>query len=236
MLRLALETAGSPGSVALGLGERLLAESLLPVRAAARSGLVVPELERLLTACGRTVGEVEGVVVGSGPGSFTGVRVAAALAKGLCFARKVPLFAYSSLTVAAVGTGLPARVCAAFDARRDQLYAAAFSRLDPPEPVLRPVALSVETLLGRLGEARGWTFVGSGATLHRRALSAAGGRVLPPYLGIPRAGGLLWLAHRWPESGRVGDPASWEPEYLRSAGATPPKFGSARVRTGHAGR
>jgi tRNA threonylcarbamoyladenosine biosynthesis protein TsaB len=66
------------------------------------------------------------VIVGAGPGSFTGVRVAAATARGLAHGLGVPLYAYSSLAAVAMETGLDGNVCALFDARRGEVYAACY--------------------------------------------------------------------------------------------------------------
>lgn len=217
MIRLALDTSTSLGAVALAAGEELLAESLLSVRAT-RSETVMPEVDRLLRLAGRRREELSAVVVGSGPGSFTGVRIAASLAKGLCFARGIPLFAYPSLLAVAAATGLEGAVCALFDARRGEVYAAAYRRFAPPEAELGPAALPADELLERL-DPSGWTFAGEGALLHRDAIRARGGRVLPPHLAPPRAAALLWLASVCPEAGRVEDPAGWEPAYARRSGA-----------------
>ncbi len=218
MIRLGLDTSTSLGSVALARDEELLAESLLSVRAV-RSESVLPEVERLLTATGHARGDLSEVVVGSGPGSFTGVRIAASLAKGLCFEREVALYAYSSLLCAAAGTGLAGNVCALFDARRGEVYAAAYRCVVPPEPELGPSAMPVARLLDRLVPAE-WAFVGEGARLHREAIRAGGGRVLPPPTAPPRASTLLWLAGVCPAEGRVVAPSDWEPEYVRRSGAT----------------
>lgn len=217
MIRLGLDTSTSLGSVALARGGELLAESLLSVRAT-RSETVLPEIERQLRASGSSRTEIGEVVVGSGPGSFTGVRIAAALAKGLCFERDVPLRAYSSLLCVAAGTGLEGDVCSLFDARRGEVYAAAYRWTVPPEPRLPPTALPVAELLRRL-EPGEWSFVGEGALENAEAIERAGGRVLPASLAAPRASTLLWLAEVWPAGGRVSDPAVWEPEYVRRSGA-----------------
>lgn len=219
MLTLALETGGELGSVALGDGERLVAESLLSVRAT-HSETVMPEVDRLLRAAGCRRRELDAVVVGAGPGSFTGVRIAASLAKGLCFAGDRPLFAYSSLLASAAGTGLEDGVVACFDARREEVYAAAFDRVAPGETVLGPAALAVDELLqGLPGGAEGWAFAGGGAHRHRARIGRAGGRVLPRHVGLPRAASLLWLVRRFPAEGRVEEPSTWEPEYVRRSSA-----------------
>ena len=219
MLTLALETGGELGSVALGEDDGLLAESLLPVRAT-HSETVMPEVDRLLREAGRGRDEVAAVAVGAGPGSFTGVRIAASLAKGLCFGRDRRLFAYSSLLVTAAGTGLSERVVACFDARRREVYAAAYDRVAPSGEARPPRVTDVETLAAELpGGAAGWTWAGSGADRHRERIEAAGGRVVPPHVGTPRAGSLLWLSRRHPGAGRVDEPGTWEPEYVRRSSA-----------------
>lgn len=216
MLRLALDTSTRLGSVALERDGDLLAETTLSVRAS-HSETVLPEAHRLLERCGSGPAELDEVVVGAGPGSFTGVRIAASLAKGLRAATGASLRAYSSLAAVAAGTGVAERVCALLDARGEEVYAAAWRDPDRPDPFLSPVVASVEALTDRLGA--GWTFAGPGAGTHRSALEEAGGRVLPPIFAVPRGAALLRLAGAWPGAGRVEDPAGWEPDYVRDPGA-----------------
>ncbi|MFQ5890797.1 MAG: tRNA (adenosine(37)-N6)-threonylcarbamoyltransferase complex dimerization subunit type 1 TsaB [Gemmatimonadota bacterium] len=218
MLTLALETSTPLASVALGDGPTLLAESLLPVRVT-HSESVLPEIDRILHGCGKRPHEVEAVVVGAGPGSFTGVRIAASLGKGLCFAHKVALYAYSSLTAIAAGVGVQGRVCALLDARRGQVYAAGYLGGEELRRLFGPTVSRVEELLGSLFPVDEWRFAGGGATRHAESIRAAGGTVLPPHLGVPRAAALLWLVRSSPESGLVTNVANWEPEYVRLSSA-----------------
>lgn len=101
-LYLAFDTATAEGSVAVGTREAVLAQGTLGVwgEHAAR---LVPAIDAALRDAGARPGDLAGVVVGRGPGSFTGVRVAAATAKGLVASLGVPLYGYSSLAAAAVG-------------------------------------------------------------------------------------------------------------------------------------
>lgn len=216
MLTLGLETSTPLGSVAVGDGGRLLAECALSVRAT-HSETVLDEVDRLLARAGARPGDLEAVAVGAGPGSFTGVRIAAALAKGLCYARDLPLYAFSSLRVVAASVG-HAPLCAAFDARRDEVYAAAF-RDGPAHPAeLGPSVLALDPLLDALEPVHEWTFAGEGALIHADTVRSRGGAVLPAHLGVPRAAALLWLAREMPD-GLVEDRLRWEPRYVRASGA-----------------
>lgn len=218
MLRLALETSSRLGGVGLADDDTLLAESSLSVRAA-HAETVLPEVERVLDRAGRDVSDVGEVVVGSGPGSFTGLRIGAALAKGLCAATGAGLRAYGSLTALAVATALPGRVCVLAAARGEEVYAAAFGALRPLDVRFGPAVLTVEEVLDALEEPGDWRFAGEGAFAHRQAVEARGGRVLSFLHRHPRVGGLLELAVDQPDAGRVEDPGRWEPEYVRASGA-----------------
>lgn len=221
MLTLALDTSTSLASVALGEDGRLLAESASAARAA-HSETVLPEIGRLLESRGRRPEEVRRVVVGSGPGSFTGVRIGASLAKGMCAAGTAELFAFSSLDALASGVECAGAVCALLPARSDEVYAAAYGGGPEAGADLGPAVTSVDRLLdeieGRVGSGR-WTFIGAGALEHRSELEARGGRVAGGAFAHPRAAVLLDLVRSRGASGRVRDPAAWEPTYVRASGA-----------------
>ncbi len=217
---LAIETSTATGGVAVGRGERVLAEVTRGVQAR-HSEAVLPAVDFALREAGVAPRDLAGVVVGGGPGSFTGVRLAAAMGTGLVRALGVPLYAYSGLAALAASAGAGERpVCALFDARRGEVYAACyrfpgFSRM---EVVQAPVVCPVEEVLRSTADLAP-LFAGDGALRHRDAIEAAGLTIAPVHLGLPRAAALLWLADLAPEAGRVEAPADWEPLYLRAAGA-----------------
>lgn len=218
MLTLALDTSTSVGSVALGADGEVFEERQLDVRAT-RSETVLPAVDSVLRGCRRTADELEAVVVGAGPGSFTGVRIAASLAKGLRHARGLAMYAYSSLAAVAAGTGSGGPVCAMFDARRGQVYAAGY-RIDPAlTELFPPRAAVVEQVLADLPNPVDWTFAGDGAGVAESLIRASGGRVADPGTWAPRASALLWLVAVDPEAGRVTDPGNWQPSYVRAPAA-----------------
>jgi tRNA threonylcarbamoyladenosine biosynthesis protein TsaB len=223
---LAIEAATPVGSVAVSRDGVLLSEVVLGVQSR-HSEALLPAADYALREAGATMAELAAVVVGGGPGSFTGVRVAAAAAKGLARALDVPLHAWSSLAALAAGAGFgEAPTCALFDARREEVYAACyrFPNGATCETLLEPVACSLADAIEQ-ALPHGARFVGDGARRHAAAIEAAGGTVVHALHVVPRAGALLWLAsleaagRAGSAGGRVEDVGTWEPAYLRESAA-----------------
>lgn len=217
-LTLALDTSTRTGSIALGLDGRVLVESQLSVQAV-HSESVLPEIDRLFGAAGFGPSEIRRIVVGSGPGSFTGVRIAAALAKGIRAATGAELFAYSSLAAIAVGSGATGRVCAAIDARRGQVYAAGYVLDSGFAQEFEPVAEPFDAVLSRLDPPAEWALAAAIPEPLLQKARLVGIDVLPPSAGEPRAVGLLDLVGLVPELGHVARPETWEPGYVRASSA-----------------
>ena len=220
MLTLALDTSTREGSVAIGESGDVLGELTLSVRAT-HSETVLPAIDRLLSEVGRSVRDLGAVVVGAGPGSFTGVRIAAALARGICFPMGAHLFAYSSLAAIAAEAataGAEGQICALIDARRDQVYAAGYRLSSGFEELFAPFAASLEEVLAGL-DLEAWTITGVLPESARVRVGRSTTRLLASEHGRPRASALLRLAWRWPEAGRVTEPARWEPTYVRASSA-----------------
>jgi tRNA threonylcarbamoyladenosine biosynthesis protein TsaB len=219
---LALESSTSTGSVAVGDATGVVAEFVRDV-AGGHSSALLPAAEQVLASAGLRPRDLAAVVVGGGPGSFTGLRIAAATAKGMLQALRIPLYSYSGLLATAVAAwSAPGEVCALFDARRRDVFAACyrFGGKTAVEVTMAPDAMSIEAVIERFRETEPPLFVGEGALLHREELGAAlGARVGPQHLTLPRASALVWLASTVPAMGEVADPAEWEPAYLRASGA-----------------
>ena len=224
-LYLALETSGPRGSVAVGVGSRVLARAVLDSQAGHAVDLI-PRIGATLDEAGVGTGDLAGVVVGSGPGSFTGVRVAAATGKGLAHALDLPMWAFSSLEAGVVAECMlpqdPSTVgfrYVLFDARGDRVYAACYRvGSDSLEELVAPHATRIGALLATdiLPLA---AFVGDGAVCHEELLEMQGHRVLPPPAGVPTADGLLHLLALRPGSAPVARMDLWEPEYVKGSSA-----------------
>lgn len=217
---LAIETSTPLGSVAVGNGHDVLAEIMLGA-AARHAEALLPAIDSALHSAGIGKHDLGRVVVGAGPGSFTGLRIAAATAKALCSALELPLFSYSGLAALAAGAGVHTTpVCALFDARRGEVYAGCyrFPDFERMETVIEPAPRTLEQLL-QLVDAGNTLFVGDGALQNAAAIADRGGTVAPAHFAAPRAAALLWLSELAPAAGRVEDAAAWEPSYMRESGA-----------------
>jgi tRNA threonylcarbamoyladenosine biosynthesis protein TsaB len=224
-LFLAMDTSNREGSVAVGEGSPgsglavLSRGTLRPDEEHAAS--LSTKISGLLEEIGARPQDLSGIVVGAGPGSFTGVRVGAATAKAMSWALDVPFWAFSSLSGAAAGVpDDPVRPrLVLFDARGERVYAGAFRVLaEEVETLISPRATTVGEVLEALVPP-GAILMGDGAVRHRDLLEGAGHRILSPPSGWPSAFGLLRLLSLDQRPGRISNRSRWEPDYLREAGA-----------------
>jgi tRNA threonylcarbamoyladenosine biosynthesis protein TsaB len=217
---LALEASTPVGGVAVGRDGVMLTEVVLGVQSR-HSASLLPAVEYALREAGSGPAELAGIIVGSGPGSFTGVRVAAATAKGMARALRLPLLAVPSLAaVAAMVNSGPRPVCALFDARRDEVYAACYALAADGAwtTLVPPVACEIGDAI-ELALRHDAVLAGEGALRYAGAIEAAGATTAGGAPAVPRASALLWLAALEPERYVVEDAGAWEPLYLRESGA-----------------
>ncbi len=216
---LALETATDRASVAVGRSENEAVETNM-AGARRHAASLLPMVSAALAEAGATLDDLTAVVVSDGPGSFTGLRVGAAVAKALVQARGLALWTAPSLLVRAAGAGSrEGTVLAVSDALRGEIYAAAY-RFAGGSIVteLAPTVCRPEELAGRI--ACPTFIVGDVPAAARAALERwAGQPVVPPPEGAPAARRLLGLVGRIGGARQVGAPAGWEPEYGRPAEA-----------------
>ncbi|GIW53510.1 MAG: tRNA (adenosine(37)-N6)-threonylcarbamoyltransferase complex dimerization subunit type 1 TsaB [Gemmatimonadales bacterium] len=219
-LYLALDTATPFGSVALGTREQLLAELLIGDRrhAAATAGAI----EELLAMAGKGWPDVEGVVLADGPGSFTGLRIGFATAKGLIAARpSLQLRIAPSLmsTAFAAAAFFKGPIAAVYDALRGEVFAAVYS-FEPEgvQEILAPSLTTPDALLAL--PVKPEVAIGDAAILYGDILARWTGKdAVPPPAGAPRAGALLSLLGVPGATQEIRDPGRLEPNYGRLAEA-----------------
>ena len=212
---LAFDTSSSVGSVAVGRAGAVLAHAELEQQRKHASALI-PAIRAVLLEADVDKSELDGIVVGEGPGSFTGVRVAAATAKGMVHALGLPLWAVSSLAATALSVGGHGIRYVLFDARSDRVYGACYGvgKMGMKTLVFPHAGMLREVLAGEI--PAGAVFLGEGSHHHRLVIEAAGFEVQPFPVSYPGAKGLLRYLKLYPDTPSVDAVRRWEPRYIRN--------------------
>ncbi|AVY93264.1 tRNA (adenosine(37)-N6)-threonylcarbamoyltransferase complex dimerization subunit type 1 TsaB [Microvirgula aerodenitrificans] len=134
----------------------------------------LPQLAELLAEAGRPLADVDAIVFGQGPGSFTGLRIGCGLAQGLAFSCAKSLIGIPTLDALAATVDTPC-VLACLDARMGEVYAAGYDRRDGSQPI--PMGLYAPDALPVIDGMR-WVGAGSGFDAHAEALASRLGNTL----------------------------------------------------------
>lgn len=210
---LAFDTSTETLSVAVQRGGPDAAAPLLHDAAggAQASAALIPAIELLLAQAGLRLRDLDSIVFGRGPGSFTGLRTACSVAQGLAFGAGVPVLPVATLLAVAEQARLShgaTRVVAVLDARMDEVYSAAYSyqggswrqqgdfALAAPEALVAPP---------------GWVIAGNAFAIYGSRLPAAAACVD----AMPTASALLSLAPALVAAGQAGPAAHALPLYIR---------------------
>lgn len=214
MRLLAVETSTLAGGVAVLDGDRVLGEYVLDVRAT-HSERLMPAIDRLLADAGLGPGDLEGLAVAVGPGSFTGLRIGLSAVKGLALALGVPVAAVPTLDAMAAALPFAALpVCPVLDARKGEVYTSLY-RWDGV--AMRRewdyLAIPPHTLADRLQEPA--ILLGDGARLVETPLA----RLAPPPRRLPSPATVGWLGLQRLRAGEAVAAADLVPIYLRPSEA-----------------
>jgi len=210
MLTLAIDTSGPVGSVALRHDGRLLGERALDTQQH-HSSLLLPTIDGLLRADGLAPRDVELWAVGLGPGSYTGIRVGIAAAKGFALAHGRPLVGAGSMEALLLEHSRNEIVAAVVDARREEIYFASWAAGKPLVPLQ---IVSLDALAGLVTEPS--LFVGPEIKRYEPEIAKRLGPLarFPKDSVHPRAAFVGELAERRFAAQRGGD-EKVEPIYLR---------------------
>lgn len=216
---LAIETATEICSAALYVeGEVLERHILAPQQHAA---LILPMAESLLADAGLDLVQLDALAFGRGPGSFTGVRIAAGVIQGLAFGADLPVIPVSTLATIAQGVIRDRnvnRVLVALDARKQEVYWGAYVRnrnglaaLTGKECVVRPERIPLPDGGGWTGAGHGWNVCGEQVSAR---MSSGLDDILPD--AEPHAGDVARLAVPEYPAGCAKAPEEAVPVYLRN--------------------
>lgn len=211
---LAIETSCERASVTLRLGS---AQSLRRLEGHLNhSERLLPTVRELLAEAGVSLSALDAIAFGSGPGAFTGLRLACGVAQGLAMGAGLGVVPVSSLAALAFESG-HRQVLVATDARMGEVYAAAYvCEGDIPEEVFEPICLPPEQLM--LPENGHWHLNGSALKAYPERLSALDTeRILArDPEAVPSADGVCAIASQLVENGKILAPELAVPLYVRN--------------------
>ncbi len=227
---LALDSSGLVASVAVvehdGTNGNLLAEYTVNYKKT-HSQTLLPMLDEIGRMIELDLNSIDAIAVAAGPGSFTGLRIGSATAKGLGLALDKPLVHVPTVDALAYNLyGTDRVICPLMDARRNQVYTGIYEFKQEELSVIEPqMAVGIEAIAEKLRAlGRPVIFLGDGVPVFREALTE---RLMtgmdfsfaPAHLNKQRAGAVAALAVSYVQAGRTETAAEHKPDYLRPSQA-----------------
>ncbi len=217
---LALDSSGLVASVAIVEDDNLLGEYTINYKKT-HSQTLLPMLDEVVRMLELDLQTIDGIAVAAGPGSFTGLRIGSATAKGLGLALKKPLISVPTLEALAYNLfECDGVICPLMDARRNQVYTGIYRRKDGNFVVIeKEKAVAIEEILeelNRLGEKV--IFLGDGVAVFKEQVEAqlkVPFQFAPAHLNKQRAGAVAALGCRYFLEGKTETAAEHKPDYLR---------------------
>lgn len=227
MMILGIESASLTASAAL-LSERGLIGEFTVNYHKTHSETLLPMIDSLFSIAGTDVSAVDAIAVSEGPGSFTGLRIGAALAKGLALGAGKKIVPVPTLDAFAYGAGETGKLlCPIMDARRNEVYGGIYAFEGEAFSVLREAAALPLTEFAKEVErfeketGREAYFFGDGLTVHEDAVRALlpKAQIAGPAVRFQKAGGVAALGLKLFTEGRAVEPEAFSPVYLRMSQA-----------------
>ena len=227
---LALDSSGLVASVAVveddGVNGNLLAEYTVNYKKT-HSQTLLPMLDEIARMIELDLNTIDAIAVAAGPGSFTGLRIGSATAKGLGLALNKPLVHVPTVDALAYNLyGTDRVICPLMDARRNQVYTGIYEFRNNELSVIEPqMAVGIEVIAGKLRAlGREVVFLGDGVPVFRKALmeelmQGMDFSFAPAHLNKQRAGAVAALAVSYVRAGKIETAAEHRPDYLRPSQA-----------------
>ena len=224
MKLLAIDSSGLVAAAALLDGDILVGESLIHNKKT-HSQTLLPMLEEIRRMVDLDMDTVDAIAVAAGPGSFTGLRIGSATAKGLGLVIEKPIIGVPTVDALAYNLyGTKRRICPLMDARRAQVYTGVYTFEGENFITLVPQKIAaVEEILQQLnGMGEPVIFLGDGVPVHERAIAQtmkAPYSFAPAHLARQRAGAVGALAALYYKEGKGCTAGEFAPVYLRPSQA-----------------
>lgn len=232
---LAIDTSGPIAGAAV-LADGRVRHAVMMDHGNTHSETIMPAVDQALSGCGLAAKDMDCIAVLAGPGSFTGVRIGVCAAKALAHATGRRCARIDALeALAAAQFGFEGTICPILDARRSQVYGAAFTFAAGERPVriMEDCAVAIEAYFDALPSEGRLMFTGDGVAVNeQRIRERFGDRALiaPPHMRFLRAEAAAQLAaldeQNWME------PAALTPIYLRAPQAERERAERLRAQSG----
>lgn len=217
---MALDSSGLVATVAIVTEEAMLAEYTVNFKKT-HSQTLLPMLDEIVKMVELDLSQIDAIAVAAGPGSFTGLRIGSATAKGLGLALKKPLISIPTMDGLAYNLyGTDKLICPMMDARRNQVYTGLYEFKNNELVSIQPqIALSVEEMLTQINDiGREVIFLGDGADAYKDIIlenTKVSYTFAPVHQNRQRAGAIGALAITYYNKNMLETAAEHEPEYLR---------------------
>ncbi len=223
MRLLAIDSSGMTATVALMTDGALTAEYTTNDKKT-HSQTLLPMIAQILEAVGVTPAELDAIAVSKGPGSFTGLRIGAATAKGLGQAIGCPLISVPTLEAMAMQAyGYPGVIVPMMDARRNQVYTGIYRYENGKlTTMLDTSLLMIDEILEKVQQlGLSVMFMGDGALVQKAKIQAAipEADFAPAFMDRQRAAAVAALGYEYYLAGKTMDAADFGPDYLRASQA-----------------
>lgn len=217
---LAIDSSGIVASVAIVDNETLVAEYTINHKKT-HSQTLLPMINEISKMTELELDTVDAIAIAGGPGSFTGLRIGSATAKGLGLALEVPVINVPTMDAMAYNLyGIDGLICPIMDARRQQVYTGIYSFENKQfRTIMEQCPMDITELVGKLNSMdKNVTFTGDGIDSYGNIVSEnikVPFEFAPVHLNRQRAGALAALAIRYAKDGKFETAAEHRPEYLR---------------------
>lgn len=217
---LALDSSGMVASVAVVEEEEVIAEYTVNYKKT-HSQTLLPMLDEISKQIELDLSTIDAIGVAAGPGSFTGLRIGSATAKGLGLALDKPIVPVPTVEGLAYNLyGVECLVCPLMDARRNQVYTGLYTfEHDRMITVTPQKAVGITEMIEEINQInKPVIFLGDGVSVYKEVIkeqTQVPFRFTPPHLAKQRAAAIGALALLYYKAGRTEHAREHKPEYLR---------------------
>lgn len=224
MKLLAIDSSGLVASVAILENDIILAQYSVNYKKT-HSQTLLPMIQEIVTMTEFDLKTLDAIAISKGPGSFTGLRIGSATAKGLGLALDIPVIEVPTVDAMAYQMhGYSNVICPMMDARRGQVYTGLYTYRNEEtgskfEVISNQKAVSVEEIIEEINSiGRPVVYLGDGQPVYQEkieTLTKVSYEIAPAYLGRQNSAALAVLARDYYESGKTVTAAEHKPDYLR---------------------